>query len=173
MEHFYQSIGEDFFTYPNFYAHIVAMSPQQAHFVEVGSWKGRSACFMGVEIHNSGKKIKLDCVDHWDVEGGLELFKENTKPLSHIINPIFSDSVKGADLYEDESLDFVFIDAGHLTHEVLADMEAWYPKVKRGGIFSGHDYFPGSWDSVVNAVHEWMGDRKFHVQEGCWIYQKP
>lgn len=173
MEHFYQTVGENFFTYPNLYAQIVAAAPQVAHFVEIGCWKGRSASFMGVEIHNSGKQIKFDCIDHWDVEGGLDLFKENTKSLSHIITPIFSDSVKGADLYEDESLDFVFIDAGHLTHEVLADMNAWYPKVKSGGIFAGHDYFPGSWDSVVTAVHEWMGDRKFHVQEGCWIYQKP
>jgi predicted O-methyltransferase YrrM len=173
MEHFYQTIGEDFFTYPNLYAQIVAAAPQVAHFVEIGCWKGRSASFMGVEIHNSGKQIKFDCIDHWDVEGGLDLFKENTKSLSHIITPIFSDSVKGADLYEDESLDFVFIDAGHLTHEVLADMNAWYPKVKSGGIFAGHDYFPGSWDSVVTAVHEWMGDRKFEVSEGCWIYQKP
>jgi predicted O-methyltransferase YrrM len=173
IEHFYQTVGEDFFTYPNLYAHIVAAAPNNAHFVEVGSWKGRSASFMGVEIHNSGKNIKLDCVDHWDVEGGLDLFKENIKSLSHIITPIFSDSVKGADLYEKESLDFVFIDAGHLYDEVLADMNAWYPKVKSGGTFAGHDYFPGSWDSVVTAVHEWMGERSFEVSEGCWIYKKP
>lgn len=174
MEHFYHlTEGEDWFTYPNLYSEMVRLAPEKAHFVEIGSWKGRSASFMGVEIHNSNKQIKFDCIDHWDAIGGIELFKENTKSLSHIITPIFSDSVKGADLYEDGSLDFVFIDAGHLTHEVLADMDAWYPKVKSGGIFAGHDYFPGSWDSVVTAVQEWMGDKNFEVSEGCWIYKKP
>ena len=37
-----------------------------AHFVEVGSYKGRSTSFMAVEIANSGKQIKFDCVDTWE-----------------------------------------------------------------------------------------------------------
>ena len=173
MNHFYETIGEDYFTYPNLYAKMVEEAESPSHFVEIGCWKGRSAAFMGVEIHNSGKQIKFDCIDHWNIDGGKELFIENTKPVSHIVTPIFSDSVKGAELYEDESLDFVFIDAGHLYHEVIADMNAWYPKVKSGGIFSGHDYWPGSWDTVVNAVNDWMNGKPFDVSEGCWIYKKP
>jgi predicted O-methyltransferase YrrM len=173
MNHFYENIGEDYFTYPNLYAKMVEEAKSPSHFVEIGCWKGRSAAFMGVEIHNSGKQIKFDCIDHWDIDGGMELFIENTKPVSHIVTPISSDSVKGAELYEDESLDFVFIDAGHLYHEVTADMNAWYPKVKSGGVFAGHDYWPGSWDTVKNAVNDWMADKPFYVSEGCWIYRKP
>lgn len=48
-----------------FYQSIVAAAPSLAHFVEVGSWKGRSSAYMAVEIHNSGKKIQFDCVDTW------------------------------------------------------------------------------------------------------------
>ena len=36
-----------------------------SHFVEIGSWKGRSASYMAVEIFNSRKNIKFDCVDTW------------------------------------------------------------------------------------------------------------
>jgi hypothetical protein len=43
-------------------------------------------------------------------------------------------------LFEDESLDFVFIDANHTYDYVKQDLNLWYPKVKKGGIFSGHDY---------------------------------
>ena len=33
--------------------------------MEVGSFLGKSAVFMAVEIINSGKRIKFDCIDHW------------------------------------------------------------------------------------------------------------
>ena len=60
MEHFYHNIGEDWFSYPQLYKRIVDNSQDGAHIVEVGSWKGRSASFMAVEIINSNKKIKFD-----------------------------------------------------------------------------------------------------------------
>ena len=55
MEHFYQKIGEDWFTYPNLYKKMVSDANENSHFVEVGVWKGRSAAFMAVEIINSKK----------------------------------------------------------------------------------------------------------------------
>jgi len=49
------------------------------------------------------------------------------------------------DLFEDESLDFVFIDANHAYDFVKEDIELWLPKLKKGGIFSGHDYMNLDW----------------------------
>lgn len=43
-------------------------------------------------------------------------------------------------LIEDESLDFVFIDADHSYDGVWSDIEAWLPKIRPGGLLSGHDY---------------------------------
>ena len=51
----------------------------------------------------------------------------------------------------DESLDFVFIDADHTYDAVKEDIAAWYPKVRLGGLFCGHDYL---WDGVKKAVNE-------------------
>jgi hypothetical protein len=45
--------------------------------------------------------------------------------------------------FADESLDFVYLDANHSYLAVRADLEAWYPKVKVGGLFAGHDYLDG------------------------------
>ncbi len=51
------------------------------------------------------------------------------------------------DLFEDNSLDYVYIDANHAYDNVKADMEMWYPKLKKGGVFSGHDYLNIDWSS--------------------------
>lgn len=40
----------------------------------------------------------------------------------------------------DESLDLIFFDATHEYQSLLREMESWYPKVKPGGVMSGHDY---------------------------------
>jgi len=41
--------------------------------------------------------------------------------------------------FEDGSLDFVFIDADHSMEAVDEDIRLWEPKVKKGGLVSGHD----------------------------------
>ena len=51
---------------------------------------------------------------------------------------MFSD--EAAAMVPEESLDFVYIDARHDYHSVIADMRAWWPKVKRGAVFAGHDF---------------------------------
>ena len=49
-------------------------------------------------------------------------------------------STEAANDFEDGSLDFVFIDADHTYEAVKADIAAWKPKVKKGGVLCGHDY---------------------------------
>ena len=199
LKHFWQDpmFEEGYFTYPNLYSFSVQNFPTNSHFVEVGCWKGRSAAYMAVEIHNSGKSIRFDCVDTWAgsvteephqtdeyVQSGTlyEKFLSNTETVKHIITPKRGDSVEMAESYEDDSLDFVFIDGDHRYEFVKADIEAWVPKVKSGGIVSGHDY--GWCTDVRAAVHEYFGEGegKFEDQygvgyasysdpwrEGCWI----
>lgn len=60
-------------------------------------------------------------------------------------------SVNASRLLEDESIDFVYIDAIHTKASVLEDMASWWPKVKPGGWLCGHDY---QMQGVVDAVAE-------------------
>jgi glycosyltransferase involved in cell wall biosynthesis len=185
MEHFYQSIGEDWFTYPNLYSRMVKEAKDGYKFVEVGAWKGRSSCFLAVEIHNSKKLISFDVVDTWlgsdehiefEVVKTNKLYKEfleNIKSVKHIINPIRMTSLEASKLYENDSLDFVFIDASHRYEDVKNDLEAWLPKIKEGGFLAGHDY--GYWESVTNAVNDFFEEKKLNFQnigESCFMYQK-
>lgn len=185
MEHIYQQpqFGENWFNYQVLYSEMVEKFPSGSHFVEVGSWKGKSTSFMCVEIINSEKQIKFDCVDTW--EGSLEhkehkedypdlpnlyqIFKENMRPLEGYYNDLKMKSMEAVQLYEDESLDFVFIDASHEYEDVKNDIIYWISKVKKGGILAGHDYgFP----EIKKAVDEILGFNNIRRHHDCWIYYK-
>lgn len=74
--------------------------------------------------------------------------------------------------FEDESIDMVYIDAIHTYEAVRQDLLNWYPKVKKGGIISGHDYqesFPG----VIKAVNEFLGHPPFFIgRDSSWMSVK-
>eukprot|EP01031_Cornospumella_fuschlensis_P025083 gene25083-30297_t len=42
----------------------------------------------------------------------------------------------------DNSLDFVYVDARHDYAGVKEDLEAWWPKLRPGGLLAGHDFVP-------------------------------
>jgi hypothetical protein len=49
-------------------------------------------------------------------------------------------SNKAHKFFPDNFFDFVYIDADHSENGCYEDLNNWYPKVKIGGILSGHDY---------------------------------
>lgn len=69
-----------------------------------------------------------------------EEVQEWAKSNSFKTDIIVDYSVEAAKQFEDGYFDFVYIDALHDYKSVLADLEAWYPKVRKGGMLSGHDY---------------------------------
>jgi len=184
MKHFYNKItSENWFDYASLYERVVKSSDKNSHFVEVGTWKGMSAVFMAVEIINSGKEIKFDCVDTWDITPSqsdipdrkyknlFNVFQKNIETVKHIINPVKSISWDAAKLYNDESLDFVFIDAGHDYVSVTKDLTAWWPKVKKGGIIAGHDY--NNKFKVKEAVHDFFKITNAQSKTlSCWEVTK-
>lgn len=64
-------------------------------------------------------------------------------------------SHQAVSLFDDGSLDFIYIDGDHCYDTVVHDLSDWYPKVKPGGIFSGHDY-AGNCNGVMRAVDEFL-----------------
>lgn len=103
----------------------------------------------------------LHCVDPWDTAseydenqqktlktslGGyptrLEDYLECSRKLSEfgeraVLHKTIS--TEAAKKFEDESLDFVYLDGDHRFRFVLEDILAWWPKIKKGGLISGHD----------------------------------
>ena len=167
MNHFYKEVygfaQNDLFA---LYKKVVEIFPSGSHFVEVGSFLGKSAVFMAVEIINSGKRIKFDCVDHWrgseehydnekiDVENLYEKFLENIEPVKGVINPVRAESVMASKLYKPNSLDFIFIDASHDEQSVKEDLTYWYPRLKEHGMIAGDDVY----NKEVASALKWFFD---------------
>lgn len=184
MNHIYNQpqFGEVWFNYPELYSFMVKRFSSGSQFVEIGSWKGMSSAFMAVEIANSGKDIDFYCVDTWD--GSVEhkqygmnttnlydTFLDNMEPVKKYYKGIRAKSLQAVKQFEDNSLDFVFIDASHEYQDVRDDILAWLPKVKQGGVLAGHDYDNPDFPGVKLAVDDILGG-KISTQETCWVYEK-
>ena len=79
-------------------------------------------------------------------------------------------------MYEDNSLDFVFIDASHKYIDVKEDIINWLPKIRKGGILAGDDF---SWSGVRRALKELLPNKYQTAQEFfgakhkmIWIHKK-
>jgi hypothetical protein len=136
---------------------------------------------IGVERGNFSKQIlsqwkgKLLSVDMWSHE---EIYKEAIKNLTFAAHPVGDRcvmlkerSVDAAKKFPDERFDFVYIDADHDYKSCKEDLEAWFPKVRHGGLVAGHDYLNWSKDEgagcefgVKAAVDE------FCVKHGYKLY---
>lgn len=188
MKHFYENI-QGWSNFLDLYKEAVERAPdnRESRFVEVGVWLGKSACFLGVEIYNSGKPITVSCVDTWagspvemretgqgnpfseyfsthGPDDAYNEFLKNIAPLREILVPIRKPSHLAAKDVEDKSLDFIFIDGDHGYDEVLQDINSWKPKIKTDGIMAGDDYM---YPSVRRAVNEVFGSSSI---QDCGYY---
>lgn len=173
MEHFYDKVP-GWAAFAPLYRNVARTLRDDMVLVEVGSWLGKSAALMGVEIENSGTNAKLYCVDPW-VDGGPDLrdtnhyrrvsgesllsqFMRNVKPVSRHIVPIQKMSVDASRDFADNSVDFLMLDGDHSYEAVRDDIAAWLPKMRRapGTMISGDDY---GWPGVTQAVQEAFGDK--------------
>ncbi len=73
-------------------------------------------------------------------EGHYEAAKERLASYHNctLIRKTSMDAVKD---FENESIDFVYIDGNHKFKYIAEDIWEWSKRVKKGGIVSGHDYF--------------------------------
>ena len=82
-------------------------------------------------------------------------------------------SEQAAPLFEDGSLDFVFIDGDHSYEACSQDIRLWWPKIKPGGLLSGHDYTDEKNYGVIRAVDEFVGERELRLGiNNTWFITK-
>jgi predicted O-methyltransferase YrrM len=115
---------------------------------EIGTLGGMNARTLKIYITD----LELYCVDPWEIYDGIQYFDDPQQMIEehnvaihrlsnfknvHFVQKLSMDAVKD---FDDNSLDFVFIDANHELPYVTEDIFYWSKKVRSGGIVSGHDY---------------------------------
>ena len=155
----------------------------------VGVEVGTSAGINAIEVLNLNKNItKLYCIDCYLTYAGYTdyiLDDDQTELRNNCISSfarqprtqlIMDLSTEAAKQFKDKSVDFVYIDANHAYKYIKEDIEAWLPKIKKGGIIGGHD-----WDwtdpaknnelSVKRAVEEQFGTEEGKIHYHINLYE--
>lgn len=152
-----------FCNFHSFYEEIARWIPDGGTWVEIGVYWGESFRWGTVACLNEGKTVRMVGVDAfpdaWHHNGTpMEtMFHNHMAPLARHYETIRGGSSESARFFDDGSVDFVFIDANHTYDFVKADVLAWLPKIKPGGIIAGHDY--NAPHEVERAVNEIFGTK--------------
>jgi predicted O-methyltransferase YrrM len=119
---------------------------------EIGVWTG----LFSQQLCAGVPGLHMTCVDQWRAYGDYRDAKNNQARLDAAyleacdrLRPYACavwrmNSLAAAAQVDDRSLDFVYIDSNHAEAYVAADLKAWAPKVRSGGIVAGHDYTLGA-----------------------------
>lgn len=86
------------------------------------------------------------------------------------IKKIKMKSVDASKLFENNSIDVVYIDGEHTYNAVKDDIKYWLPKIKKNGIICGHDY-QLTFSGTIKAVDENFKDIKI-FPDTSWLYCK-
>ena len=140
--------------------HALIKSFYKPHFkiAEIGSFEGVSTMLFSQCVDTV---YSIDCYDYKVPETGRipshdqlfvdaeKVFIARTKDIPNIVK-IRKTSVEASKDFPDKSLDAVYIDAEHDEDSVRSDIQTWRPKIKFGGILSGHDYYHPHIQKILN-----------------------
>jgi len=174
--------------------HLINLQGDNLVGLELGVYKGLSFCTI---LQNCPRVKELHGIDSWepyvdylkDVYDEKPVFEMDNKTIKHIRltalhNIEFSghqqksiihekDSNDAVNDFEDESLDFIFMDTYMNLEQAKKDLNSWYPKVKKGGIFSGHDW---NCNIIQNVVNDYRNKNNINstlsVFDNTWVWKK-
>lgn len=163
---------------------ITAMGPNTQG-IEVGVNLGTNSYMLLDACPNITKIIGIDPFEAYmdwrsmvaqkDMDEAYDTFKLNLELMRNRFELLKMKSSEAAAELKDGAYDFVFIDGDHSIKAVLNDLENYTPKVKKGGLVSGHDI--GLY-SVNMAVQGWcrknqINPNTIHIVENqAWYWVK-
>lgn len=158
--------------------------PKESVIVEIGSWYAQTACMIAQQCHNVKKIYTVDPykpfynsfvqigVDEKQMDFAKLLAKHNIyySGQNNKIELIEQESLEFVKSIADESIDLIFLDAEVNSDLAYKDLFAWYPKIKNGGIFSGHD-----WQKLKHIVTDFNlknNGSNISVSDDVWAWVK-
>lgn len=158
-------------------------------FVEIGSYYGKSAFYMAEKIKESGKNIKILCIDpyiygmygehrpldqDWTLAMNAFIRGIHGYGFGEIIFPIISPSEIAIPMLNKlthaMAVKMVYIDGNHAAKWVAKDIESARTLLCGDGILCGHDYASGEWQEVIDTVDELLGTPSKVVGGDTWVH---
>jgi predicted O-methyltransferase YrrM len=136
------------------------------HFLEIGSYEGRSTCWLldNILTHPTSSILCIDLFegcsergewskelyDRYDMSKVYQNFLNNTRgyglQVEHLVGP---SNVHLRNKIPHSFFDFIYIDGSHIACDVLEDAVLSFPLLKEGGILIFDDY---SWEFFENPL---------------------
>ena len=143
-----------------------ALLPNATTFVEVGVQHGNFAQLILNTWKSLTTYIAIDSWTAWpsniyyDIANNVQSIHDNIylqflldiEKYGEKVSVIKMDSLAAAELFTNESVDMVYLDAMHHYFAVKRDIETWWPKIRPGGCLSGHDYVLDVFHSTIFSV---------------------
>jgi len=152
--------------------------------IEIGVWKGGSTIAMANRMREQGfggvvlsVDTWLGSVEHWvQPEWTPHLGLAHGYPsiqrkfmanvidsgLEQFVVPLPTDSINASEIAKHYALqaDIIHIDAGHDYASVMADLRAWWPVLRSGGLYIGDDYHDEGihWPGVYEAHNDFFAE---------------
>lgn len=184
MSEFYTFNSKDIFGQSLLHA-INLILPNKSTVVEIGSWYAQTACFIAQNCHNVSTIYTVDPykpyfnellninIDEKELDMAKNIAKHNIRysGVSNKIKLIEKESLSFVKTIKDKSIDMIFLDSETTKESAMEDMISWYPKLKTGGIFSGHHF-----SIIKDIVDEFLltidYDKKISIHDEVWAFIK-
>lgn len=156
---------------------------QAGHFSRVirSTWKGELLHLVDRWRHESGYNDVANVENDRQLENYFSVIRQFAADNSVVIHKM--ESLTAAAQFPDGYFDWIYLDADHSYRGCREDLEAWYPKLKTGGLFAGHDFIDGLLPAgdfgVKSAVEEFISDKDVRLyltnerEWRSWYFIKP
>jgi hypothetical protein len=160
------------------------------YYLEIGIGSGKTMSYLMQNIGDPD--FRFYGIDPYKAYGdlhkkGLRFKQDRFDANKRVVENLFWSDGRGkfineyahiaSETFEDNFFDIIFIDGNHTEDYVLQDMKDWYPKLREGGTFAGHDYYPVGhhYHCVSKAVDKFAKeqDKKVLVApDHVWYFKK-
>jgi len=154
--------------------------PEGGTYLELGSFVGGSLLCIYEATKLSGRSVNFIAIDSFVepigsipslANKGLttrDWFDKFTSSIPRL-TLIESSTDDAKERIKDNSVDLMFMDAGHSYEEVTRDLINYWPKLKKDGVLLGHDYRHIS-PKVVEAVSDVFGIKEFVLPKNAQMF---
>jgi predicted O-methyltransferase YrrM len=136
-------------------------------FVGEGIELGVAAGYFSSSVLRSSSVTRLWSIDRWTDHHDLQECKKASELLAKCGKgrciPMRMTFEEAAPLFSEGAFDFIYIDGyAHTGQDGGKTLAEWWPKLKSGGVFSGHDYHP-QFPLTIAAVDAFVQEHQLQV----------